>query len=462
MARTLAEWLDYIEGIHPSSWELGLERIGAVADRLALRKPAPTSVIVAGTNGKGSTSVCLEQILLASGLTIGCTLSPHVHRFNERVRINGTELDDKSLCTAFEIVEDACGVTQLTYFEFTALATLYCFQRAAVDVAVLEIGLGGRLDAFNIVDGDIAVITNIGIDHTEWLGETPEQIGAEKAGVLRPDQTVVLGADMPASVLRPATELARPLLQAGGAFKCDRQPSGGWRLDLEGIALTDLPLGNLPMANCALAIVAADAVLAGRSGASGPERATGGPAAGDVAEADTGAGAAEAARPATRRKQKLAVAASAVRTGLERAWLPGRCEEFFNGGRYWLVDVAHNPLGANYLRGELTRRYPNRRIFAVLGTLADKDVEGLLGALDTIVERWILVDAPPPRGLAATALAERCTGWHVVVAGSVSRGLEMALSLTQSGDVILAFGSFATAEAVRLELSNALATPDKA
>ena len=189
MARNLADWLDYIEDIHPSSWDLGLERIGAVADRLELRIPAPVSATVAGTNGKGSTCIVLEQALIAAGLSVGCTLSPHVHRFNERVRIDGVELDDAALCAAFEVIEAGRGDTLLTYFEFTSLAALHCFKQAAVDVAVLEIGLGGRLDAFNIVDADVAVITNIGIDHTDWLGETRELIGAEKAGVLetRPD-----------------------------------------------------------------------------------------------------------------------------------------------------------------------------------------------------------------------------------------------------------------------------------
>ena len=422
MARTLADWLDYIEGIHPSSWELGLERIGAVADRLGLRTPAPISVIVAGTNGKGSTCVCLEQILIASGLTVGCTLSPHVHRFNERVRINGAELDDDALCAAFELIEASRGDVQLTYFEFAALATLHCFKLAAVDVAVLEVGLGGRLDAFNIVDAAVAVITNIGIDHTDWLGDTREQIGAEKAGVLRPGQTVILGANPPASVLDPAIAMAQPLLRSGVDVQCDHQPSGGWRLELSGRGLTDLPSRNLPIANCALAVAAADAVVAAQAGLSaGP-----------------------------------ALSVRAIRTGLERAWLPGRCEEFARRDRRWLVDVAHNPLGAGYLRGEVARRFPDTRISAILGTLSDKDVAGLLDALDDIVERWILVDAPPPRGLGAAALAERCGGRDTVIAGSVAKGCELARSLTKPGDVILAFGSFATAEAARLELLNAM------
>ena len=409
MTRGLEQWLDYIETIHPSNWELGLDRIGAVADRLELRKPAPVSVIVAGTNGKGSTCVCLEQALIAAGLTVGCTLSPHVHRFNERVRINGVELDDAGLCAVFEVIEAGRGDTLLTYFEFTSLAALYCFKQAAVEVAVLEVGLGGRLDAFNIVDADIAVITNIGIDHTDWLGATLELIGAEKAGVLRHGQQVMLGPDMPASVLEPAVELSRNCMRIGREIEYKRRPDGRWQLDLNGRTLNDLPGGRFPMANCALALAAASAICS--------------------------------------------IDEAAARAAVDRAWMPGRCEEIVLKGRRWVVDVAHNPLGAGYLRSELPRRYPDARVLAVLGTLADKDTEGILAALDDIVVQWILVDAPPPRGLAATALAERLGRPEFSVAGPVARGLAEAGSLAQPRDVILVFGSFATAEAARLELT---------
>ena len=409
MELNLAAWLDYIETIHPSNWELGLDRIGRVADRLELRQPAPTSVIVAGTNGKGSTCVCLEQVLLAAGLTVGCTLSPHVHVFNERVRVNGRELDDGDLCEAFQIIEAGRGDIQLTYFEFTSLAALYCFKRAAVDVAVLEVGLGGRLDAFNIVDGDIAVITSIGIDHTDYLGDTRERIGAEKAGVLRPGQQVMLGPDMPASVLEPALGLARSCLRIGHEIDFGWRGTGRWRLNLNGRILDNLPAGCLPIANCALAVAAANAVCP--------------------------------------------VDDAAVRAGIAQAWMPGRCEEIVARDRRWIVDVAHNPLGAEYLRDELARRYPDAPVLAVLGTLADKDVEGVFEILDECITSWILVDAPSPRGLTATALAARSGGRNVSIAGAVGLGLAQAGSLARPGDVILVFGSFATAEAARLELT---------
>ena len=307
------------------------------------------------------------------------------------------------------MIEAGRGDTLLTYFEFTSLAALYCFKQAGVDVAVLEIGLGGRLDAFNIVDAEVAVITNIGIDHTDYLGDTRECIGAEKAGVLRPGQQVILGPDMPASVLEPVVALAGNCLRIGQEINCGWASSGRWWLDLKGRLFDDLPGANLPIDNCALAITAARAVGAG--------------------------------------------ADWAVRSGLELAWMPARCEEIVSAGRRWLVDVAHNPLGAGYLRGELARRYPGTPVLAVLGTLADKDAQGLFEALDDLVVRWILVDVPTARGLTATALARRCGAREVSVAGAVKRGLAQAGSLAQPGDVILVFGSFATAEAARLELT---------
>ncbi len=409
MARTLADWLEYIETIHSSSWDLGLERVGAVAEHLQLSKPAPTSVIVAGTNGKGSTCVCLEQILLAAGLSVGCTLSPHVHEFNERIRINGQELDDPALCAAFEVIEAGRGDTTLTYFEFAALAALHCFRQASVDVAILEIGLGGRLDAFNIVDADVAIITNIGIDHTDWLGDTRALIGAEKAGVLRPGQQVVLGPDMPASVCEPAAGLARRCLRAGHDIEFDWHGRNRWWWRSGDRLREGLPAGSLPVENCALAIAAADCIAA--------------------------------------------IDTEVIRAGIDSAWMPGRCEEIPGNGRHWVVDVAHNPLGARYLRDEVRRRHPGARLLAVLGTLEDKDAPGIFEVLEDVVADWILVDAPPPRGLTAAQLGKRSGQRKATIAGSVRNGLRLAGSLAEPGDVILVFGSFATAEAARLELT---------
>ena len=213
--RSLTWWLGHMEALNPASIDLGLARVREVGERMAVLAPAPVSVIVAGTNGKGSTCVCLEQILLASGRRTGCTLSPHLESFRERVRINGIEADQATLCTAFEAVEAARRDLALTYFEYSCLATLFCFKAAAVDVAILEVGLGGRLDAFNIVDADVAVVTSIGLDHMAYLGDSCEAIGAEKAGVFRAGQRIALGAGMPDSVLAAAARATRSPMRWG-------------------------------------------------------------------------------------------------------------------------------------------------------------------------------------------------------------------------------------------------------
>jgi dihydrofolate synthase/folylpolyglutamate synthase len=214
----LDAWLDYIANQHKQTIDMGLSRTEEMVRRMELRQPARRVVTVAGTNGKGSTITALESLLVKAGLRVFSTLSPHVVRFNERLRLNGMELSDDAICAAFAAIEQARQlnpVVALTYFEFAALAALWCARQNRVDVVLLEIGLGGRLDAFNVIDADIAVITSIGIDHEKFLGNTRDAIGAEKAGILRSGQRVVLGADMPASVLSRCRELNVQPLRAG-------------------------------------------------------------------------------------------------------------------------------------------------------------------------------------------------------------------------------------------------------
>ena len=196
----LSSWLDYIGQQHSEAIDMGLERFSQVQYSLNLKQPAARVITVAGTNGKGTTARVIEALLLDAGYSVGTTLSPHVWRFNERIRIDGKEADDAAICNAFAAVDDARGDLPLTYFEFSALAALFCMARSQVDFAILEIGLGGRLDAFNAVDADVAVITSIGLDHQAFLGDTREAIGGEKAGILRAGQRVVLGQNMPESV----------------------------------------------------------------------------------------------------------------------------------------------------------------------------------------------------------------------------------------------------------------------
>ena len=407
--RNLDQWLEYITATHPSEIEMGLGRVRSVAVRMQLLKPAPRSVIVAGTNGKGTTCVCLEQILLATGLRVGCTLSPHVHAFNERVRINGRDLDDSPLCAAFEAVEFAREDTPLTYFEFTTLVALFAFREAEVDIAILEVGLGGRLDAFNVVDADVGIITSIGIDHTEYLGDNVEAIGAEKAGVLRRGQHIVLGPRLPQSVLRRAAELTERVSELDRNVVFTRAADSAWSLRFRDQQFDDLPVAQLPLGNCALAIVAAHSLTT--------------------------------------------IDQATISRALRSAWLPGRLEPFDAYDRTWLVDVAHNPLAAQFLQSELALRGLGRNVVAVFGALRDKDVSAMLSALDMVVRDWILVDAPSARGLLASELEDHFEGLSATTAGLLDNGIEVARSLTERGDVILVFGSFGIAESARRSLA---------
>lgn len=411
----LAGWLAHAEGLNPRSIDLGLRRVRQVGAALDVLKPAPLSVVVAGTNGKGTTAVCLEQILLAAGLRVGCTLSPHLHAFNERVRLNGVEAEGAALCEAFAAVEAARRQLPLTYFEFSCLAALHCFKAAAVDVAILEVGLGGRLDAFNIVDAEVAVVTSIDLDHMEHLGATREAIGREKAGVFRPGQRILLGEDMPASVLQAARRCASPPLRFGREVQAT-EAAGGWDLAVDGRVFPGLPRGGLPLGNCALAAAAALVVDAALDG----DR----------------------------------VGEQSLRQGVAAAWLPGRLEFLAARGRQWWVDVAHNPLGARFLAAEIPRRWPAAQVVALFGNLADKDSRGIFEALSGVVRHWVLVDTQGARGLSARDLASRGAPPGSAVAGSLRRGMQLARSLAGASDVILAFGSFAVAGAVRLELLN--------
>jgi dihydrofolate synthase/folylpolyglutamate synthase len=329
--------------------------------------------------------------------------------FNERVRLDGAAAADCTLCSAFSAVESARGPIPLTYFEFSALAALHCFREAAVDVAVLEVGLGGRLDAFNLVSADVSVITSIGLDHQAYLGEDLEGIGREKAGVMRPGQRVVLGADVTRSVEEAARRLGCSRTRLGADFHA-RQHAPTWDFVGRQRRLEGLPLGSLAAANCALAIEAAGYL---------------------------------AALPADR-----------VGPALAAVSLPGRMESWPVGAFRLLLDVAHNPSGARFLGEQLAERYPGRRFVAVLGMLEDKDCAGVAAALAGQVRAWVCVPTRGPRGQSGVALTARIAptvdgrGACVAVI-DVAQALDRALSLCEPGDGILAFGSFDLVEQMR-------------
>lgn len=407
MTPSLDEWLQYVESVHPRSIELGLDRVRRVAQRLDVLPPAPLSIIIAGTNGKGSTAVAAEALGMAAGLRVGTTLSPHVHRFNERVRLQGRPMEDEPLARLFDRVDDARGEDSLTYFEYSALVALLAFKQARVDLAVLEVGLGGRLDAFNIVDADIAVVTSIGLDHQDWLGSDLEQIGREKAGVFRSGHPVVVGA-VTESVIEAAHNLGCPISRLGSEFEIRESPLK-WTWRRPGHADLQIPRCNLAPANCALA--------------------------------------------ATALADRLQLTDTAIAEALSELTLTGRMEHWRIGTVQVIVDVAHNPAGARFLRDQLAQRWPGRRLVALCGMLSDKDAVGVADALGDLVDHWITVHTRGPRAQSAQVLAKRLQGRGTVTAGGdFDAAFEVAVSCAGPKDAILAFGSFSVVEQARTHL----------
>lgn len=417
MARTLGEWLDYIEQQHPESIELGLERVREVAARQGLDKPASRVVTVGGTNGKGSTVAFIEAIARAAEMKVGSYTSPHLLRYNERVRIDGRDASDAELVAAFESVEAARADTPLTYFEFGTLAALWLFQQADLDLAVLEVGLGGRLDAVNLVDPDVAVITTVDIDHVDWLGNDRESIGFEKAGIARAWKPLVLGEiDSPSSVLRHAYAIGANAIRLGSDFFHEPVDATHWRWRDPGFEV-ELPIPALAApvqrANAATAIAALRAL--------------------DIGLPDT-----------------------ALTEGVAAAMLPGRLQRFKVAGIPVIVDVGHNPQAARELAAWLQAEPVAGRTLAVFAALADKDVEGIVDALKGVISQWLLagLESVAGRGQPVAGFAARLADTAAAEGSrhaSVSLALEAALTEAHAGDRILVFGSFHTvAEALAI------------
>ena len=397
----LSRWLEHAERVHPEEIELGLERVTAVAEELDLLPAAPRTVLVGGTNGKGSVAVLLSEILRAQELRVGTYLSPHLWCYTERVTVAGEEVAEAWLCEAFAAVEAARDGIPLTYFEFGTLAALWVFREAVLDIAVLEVGLGGRLDATNIVRPDVSVITNIGLDHQDWLGSDRDAIAREKAGILRSGGFAVIGERDPPRALIEATEgvttrwLGRDFLAV---------PDGsGWRYS-DGMSWS-LPEPVVPGAhqqdNAACAIAAARHLL---------------PDLGRQTVVDA-----------------LAVAA-----------LPGRCQQV-PGEPALLLDVGHNPEAARALAEVLAvGALPHPRI-AVFGMLDDKDAAGYVDVLADQIDAWVAVEMPTPRASSAVALVSvlQTRGLLVIArAPSPWDGLVAARSEAGVGGSVLVVGSF--------------------
>ncbi|HEY7929170.1 MAG TPA: bifunctional tetrahydrofolate synthase/dihydrofolate synthase [Steroidobacteraceae bacterium] len=408
--RSLAAWLNYQQGVHGPTIDLTLERVRAVAMRMGLLASSCPTVIVGGTNGKGSTATMLAAMLTARGQRAGLFTSPHLLRYTERVQIDGVPVEEAALVTAFERIEAARGQITLTFFEYNTLAALEVFRIAGVQSRVLEVGLGGRLDATNIVDADVAVLCSVGLDHRDWLGDTLEQIGAEKAGIFRPGRPVVLGSpDMPASVWREIGAQDCPVYTATRDFHATLHGEGAsWNYDSALCRLTQLPAPALPgqiqYANAATALTALLLLQ-------GPGACVEGP----------------------------------VGRALRGLRLMGRFQIERVAGVEWIFDVAHNEPAAQVLARALASRPHSGRTLAVVGILADKDAAAIAGALDAQVDSWVLAGVTgEARGQSAEALAARLAPLRSVPirCPDVAQACAHARELARPGDRIVVLGSF--------------------
>ena len=397
--RTLQDWLRFIESQHPQPIALGLDRVSRVFNDLKLSFSCPV-ITVAGTNGKGSTCAMLESILSAAGYRTGLYTSPHLLRYNERVRIAGQEVDDALLCKAFAAVEKARNKTPLTYFEFGTLAAIELFSTKSLDVLVMEVGLGGRLDAVNVLDADCAVLTSVGIDHVDYLGPDRESIGREKAGIFRPGRPAVVGdPDPPRSVLDAPGEK----LFIGKQFGYTAEPGqwtywgpGGKRPGLAHPALR----GSMQLGNAAAALCALDKL-----------------------------------------RDRLPLAAQEVRSGLATVDLPGRFQ-VLPGRPQVILDVAHNVQAAKTLAHNLGACAFSPETIAVCGMLRDKDIAGVLREMSPRITRWHLASLPGPRGAAADELAPHVGNF--VRHASPADAFSAARGEAGENDKIVVFGSFLT------------------
>jgi dihydrofolate synthase/folylpolyglutamate synthase len=401
---TLAAWLDWQERLHPLGIDLGLDRVRRVLEAMGLASAPFRAVTVGGTNGKGSCVAVLEALAREYGWRTGAYTSPHLVRYNERVRVDGADSDDAALLEAFDAVDRARGDTTLTYFEYGTLAALEVFRRRGVELAVLEVGLGGRLDAVNAIDPEAAIVTSVGLDHVEWLGPDRERIGAEKAGIFRAGRPAVIGdRQPPASLLAAAGEDA---LRLGIDFERGESGATWWWRD-ERSTLHGLPRDGLGApalldnASCALAAFA------------------------------------RIAPPG-------ALHDAMARRALAGLQLTGRLQRVPGPVEWWL-DVAHNADGAAVLAGALAAAPGAGRTIAVTGILGDKDIEAIAALMAPQVDHWIAVGLPRPRGLAATALAARISPVVravVSTAPDVATGCSEARAVATPGDRVVVFGSF--------------------
>lgn len=412
---TLGAWLERIEKLHPKSIDMGLERVAQVRDAMALKMPFPV-LTVGGTNGKGSVCAMLESILAASGYKVGLYTSPHLLRFNERIRVGRRELTDEALLASFDRIDAARADTLLTYFEFATLAAVDLFIRENVDVAVLEVGLGGRLDAVNAFDPDCAVVASVGIDHVDYLGSTREQIGFEKAGIFRAGRPAICGDEHPPESLRQyALDLGADLQLRSRDFGYRIHDAVQWQYWSALGKRSGLPFpalrGEFQVGNATIALAALEAVA-----------------------------------------NRLPIDMGAVRRGLQELSLPGRFQ-IIPGRPQLVLDVGHNPDAAQILAQTLASMPKASTTIAIFGMLADKDIDGVVSALINRIDRWIVCGLDTPRSATSETLREALARAGVAAeaidtADAPASALKTAREMAGENDRILAFGSFYTVSGV--------------
>lgn len=412
---TLSEWLTWISSIHFSEIDLGLERVALVANKLDLLPVSPVSVIVGGTNGKGSTVAAMEAIYQAAGFAVGSFTSPILYKHNEQVRINGKNPSDEIFCDAFEKIAEVRGDVLLTPFEYHLLAALTIFSTQALDVLLLEVGLGGRLDAVNIVDADVSVVTSIAIDHAEYLGDTREAIAYEKAGIFRSHHPAVCGDDNPPhTLLTQAQKLDAPLYVQGRDFFY-QAGMRDWHWHSQQIAYTHLPLSTLALQNLSTALMAV-----------------------------------------TLLQTQLPVAQSAINNAFEKVNLPARVQVMI-GDVTEIFDVAHNPAAVLYLAERLRAMPCAGKTRAVFSMLADKDIAGSLANITSLINHWYIASLDVPRAASRERLLQEFAQANVddiTLTNTIVDAYQLAREHSQPGDRIVVFGSFHTVGCIEQDRGN--------
>ncbi len=400
--RTLQEWLTYIKSLHQTEIDLGLERPREVASRLNVLNPNAKVVIVAGTNGKGSTVAGLEAIYLAAGYKVGAFTSPYLFRFNEMIRLQGKEANDERICQAFAQIETVRGNTSLTPFEFNTLAALSIFKSAELDVYLLEVGLGGRLDAVNIMDADVAIVTSIAIDHTEWLGNTRELIAREKAGIFREKIPAVYGDESPPqSLLDYAKTLNVLICQHGKDFHFESEETS-WQWQSAKTVYKKLPLPSLALANMANVLMAIELM-----------------------------------------QPLLPIKREAIDSALHSIKLPGRIQ-VVEGPVTRIFDVSHNPAGAEWLAEKLKTMPCQGKTRAIFSMLADKDIRGTIHVIKDQIDEWHIAQLSEERAAPLAKLLACFAAENIAVLRyqDLKEAYHSALMLSQPGDRVIVFGSF--------------------